>query len=210
MYIINSIILEINFNLDSHKTEILFPTTLHFLDYPLNDISLLTEEVYKIRKENPKSEIKSNVGGYHTPESSNLILNPKFFNLINFLKYFFLKKYNNYASVDAMWSIISEKYCYNGIHNHLVNSKPGNDNKHWSGVLYLKTPKNCGNITFHSYHNIAAGKDVTPYESLILLFPSSMYHSVRPNLSDKDRVVISFNITSITKNEYENRSNKSN
>ena len=110
-----------------------------------------------------------------------------------------------------MWSIISGKYCYNGVHSHLVDSQPGRDNRFWSGALYLKTPKNCGNITFHSYQNINAGRDVNPYESLVLLFPSSMYHSVRPNLSDKDRIVISFNITLIRKDERnENRSNKSN
>lgn len=210
LYITNTIILEINFNLDSHKTEILFPTTLHFLNYPSNDIPLLTEEIYKIRKNNPKTIVKSNVGGYHTPESTNLTQNPKFFNFLNFIKYFFLKKYDSYANVYDMWGIISGKYCYNGLHSHLLNSYVGDKNKHWSGVLYLKTPKNCGSITFHSHQNLNAGKDVMPYESLLLLFPSYVYHSVRPNLSDENRVVVSFNLNIISKDKYENRSNKSN
>ena len=40
----------------------------------------------------------------------------------------------------------------------------------------------------------AAITEITPNEGDLLIFPAYLYHSVGENLSEKDRVIISFNV----------------
>jgi uncharacterized protein (TIGR02466 family) len=84
-------------------------------------------------------------------------------------------------------------------------------NSLFSGVVYIKTSDNCGNLKFKSiYPDIFSNTvileysqfnmfnstswSVTPYDGLILLFPSSIPHQIEPNLSNDIRYSISFNI----------------
>ena len=81
-----------------------------------------------------------------------------------------------------------------------------------SGVYYVEVPKNSGNIVFHhpaedmmsvdwdsnkqikynSYNSITSW--FKPDSSHLYLFPAWLRHHVEPNLSNKDRISISFNI----------------
>ena len=76
-----------------------------------------------------------------------------------------------------------------------------------SGVLYVKTPKNCGKIKFYDPRpNIDTAPDMEYYEdmnnqyeitvnpNLLLLFPSWLQHDVGINESNEERISISFNI----------------
>ena len=102
-------------------------------------------------------------------------------------------------------------------------NKPGNFNiphshprSHLSGVLWIKTPKNCGNIVFESpeifnrYQELDSYSDesrfnsnnymtyyFTPKEGNVLIFSSNLQHEVKENKSDEDRISYSFNITLI-------------
>ena len=102
-------------------------------------------------------------------------------------------------------------------------NEPGNFNiphshprSHLSGVLWIKTPKNCGNIVFESpeifnryqeldsYSNksrLDSNNYMTyyfaPKEGNILIFSSNLQHEVMENKSDEDRISYSFNITLI-------------
>ena len=90
----------------------------------------------------------------------------------------------------------------------------------WSGVYYVQTPENSGDIEFidprtqnlaHQpvYSNerkrLPATVPVTvvrPYSGQMLIFPNWLYHSVQPNLSsengqDGDRIVIAFNLIQV-------------
>ena len=85
-------------------------------------------------------------------------------------------------------------------------------NSMYSGVIYIKTPPNCGDILFHAdsnrdtyttpamrpdivEHNIynSACWSIPAEEALILLFPSTVEHSVEPNRSLSDRYSVAFN-----------------
>lgn len=84
-------------------------------------------------------------------------------------------------------------------------------NSLFSGVLYIKTSENCGNITFRSklkdtfsetiglnyeeynIHN-STSWSFKPFDGLILLYPSYLAHDVSSNLSDDTRYCIAFNI----------------
>ncbi len=111
--------------------------------------------------------------------------------------------------IGTMWSIINGPGSVNKAHIH-----PGS---YWSGVYYVQTPKDSGDIefidprTFHVMDEPRFQKGVqrcrenwtkvrfTPRTGAMLLFPSWLYHGVDPNLtsisgSDGERVIVSFNL----------------
>ena len=82
-----------------------------------------------------------------------------------------------------------------------------------SGVLYLKAPKDCGNIRFYNpvtgrratdvfFENIKTTSneynyhyvEYTPIEGEMIMFESWLEHSVDMNLSTENRIAVSFNI----------------
>ena len=105
--------------------------------------------------------------------------------------------------LDNMWINISPKCAYNTIHVH--------PNCFMSGVLYLKTPKNCGRIWFvhpsevleydwkphywkeYNSHT-SAFINHQAIENRCYIFPSWLKHGVEPNKSEEDRISVSFNI----------------
>ena len=108
------------------------------------------------------------------------------------------------GSLDNLWVNINGYKDSNNVHNHpgcLV-----------SGVYYIKTHKDCGNITFYHPSHLLLPYDwrhvIGEYnsynsstwwypsiESILYLFPSWLEHSVNPNLSKKEkRISVSFNI----------------
>jgi uncharacterized protein (TIGR02466 family) len=105
--------------------------------------------------------------------------------------------------LDNMWINISPKGAYNTIHGH--------PNCFMSGVLYLKTPENCGKIWFvhpsevleydwkgHYWKEYNSHTSAFVYHKVIekrcYLFPSWLKHGVEENNSEEDRISISFNI----------------
>lgn len=115
--------------------------------------------------------------------------------------------------VTTMWSIINPPGSFNKAHIH--------GGSHWSGVYYVQTPEDSGDIEFtdpRTPHIMSELKfdpakkrkrdtwnsaRFTPKPGKLILFPSWLYHSVEPNLSsndgkDSDRVIISFNLRQIT------------
>ena len=101
------------------------------------------------------------------------------------------------------WININEYKDYNITHKH-----PG---ALISGVYYVKTPKDCGNIIFEhpsesfqsewrmtpsDYNNYNSGTWWLPSEeNNLYLFPSWLKHRVEPNLNkNENRISISFNL----------------
>ena len=169
----------------------------------------LSEFIYKLQKGDPDGTNKSNKGGWH---SKNFKLNDK--NSIQFKFALELQKYifqtfqalgwkteNQNIRVKEMWAIINKKDNFNVVHTH--------PNSFLSAAYYVKAPKNCGKFQVESL-NIAkrhlspevidknefnaqvAGLEVS--EGDLLIFPGYLPHKVAKNESDKDRIVISFNV----------------
>jgi uncharacterized protein (TIGR02466 family) len=155
-----------------------------------------------------KSNIKiSNEGGYHSNNISyDIIMNsyPTLNSLYNILSNYtksLLSK--DHIAIDNSWINISKKYNYNNLHMH--------PNSVISGVFYIDTPKNCGDIVFyrersfidynlsHHFSNINDYEikseiySLTPFTGQMILFPSNMYHMVKPNKSNKSRISLAFN-----------------
>ena len=169
----------------------------------------LSEFIYKLQKDDPDGTNKSNKGGWH---SKNFKLNDK--NSIQFKFALELQKYifqtfqalgwkteNQNIRVKEMWAIINKKDNFNVVHTH--------PNSFLSAAYYVKAPNNCGKFQVESL-NIAkrhlspevvdknefnaqvAGLEVS--EGDLLIFPGYLPHKVAKNESDKDRIVISFNV----------------
>ena len=102
------------------------------------------------------------------------------------------------------WIMFHEANHFSHSHFHL--------NSFLSGILYIKTPPNSGGIVFHSpsinssllpllnipfekYNEHNSSTWTIPLkEGKLLLFPSSLSHSVTSNLSLDTRICVSFNV----------------
>ena len=105
-------------------------------------------------------------------------------------------------NINNMWAIINTGGSANLRHQH--------GNSTISGAYYVRAPKNSGDIVFYDpwpapvytypksvNPNLlnAQVNGISPKEGALVLFPSYLDHSVNENLSNEERIVISFNIT---------------
>ena len=103
------------------------------------------------------------------------------------------------------WVNINGKGSWNACHSHFLQSKP----ILFSGVYYVKVPKNSGEIGFHDPRSMMASRTldeeylngiaapvqfVMPQAGHCYYFPSWLEHEVRENESEEDRVSIAFNV----------------
>jgi uncharacterized protein (TIGR02466 family) len=99
------------------------------------------------------------------------------------------------------WANINGKFAHNMVHNHPRSAL--------SGVYYVQVAEGCGNLFFRDprpgavvlaptvlEYNRWTSDKVTykPQAGRMLLFPSWLDHGVEPNLSDEERVCLSFNL----------------
>jgi uncharacterized protein (TIGR02466 family) len=182
--------------LPHHK---LFPTPIW--GYVLtNSHYQAIDYVNKIREiqQTEPSVKKSNFSGYQSRD--NLHEEPIFQELVKYeilpLAQDIMNTYSNVkVKMDQMWANINDKYSCNQSHIH---------SGLLSGVFYLQTPENCGQIVFcnpavRSNYHIIKEPDygVPPQRLACLFFPSWLEHYVEPNSSDESRISISFNIGEI-------------
>jgi uncharacterized protein (TIGR02466 family) len=172
------------------------------------DNTKIINYVKKIKKNN-KGVVISNIGGWQSP---NLDLHEKTFTDLNkkiietsieFIKNCEFKPGN--FSILNMWANINEYKDFNNLHLH--------QNSFISGVYYLQTPKDCGNLVFkhpcshleydwsssnfkhHNEYNSPLYNFI-PKKGDLILFPSWLEHYVEPNLNKKEqRISIAFNIS---------------
>ncbi|GLQ36162.1 hypothetical protein GCM10007939_24460 [Amylibacter marinus] len=178
---------------------------------------LILEAIYAERDRDTKGIQRSNfkaLGGWHS--HNNLHREKVYKPLVRLIDSCSrsLSAQNNFHAdyslkIGSMWSIINPPGSSNRAHIH-----PGCQ---WSGVYYVQTPKNSGNIDFTDPRTqnlmtpprYAANTkrrqecwskvNFTPKGGKLLIFPSWLYHSVAPNLATEkgpagDRVIISFNL----------------
>ena len=152
---------------------------------------------------------KTNVLGYQSNplDLRDPILQP-LINHIEFEAYRYARSFLTYdrpLKVESMWVNINHTNSYNKSHTH--------PQSYFSGVYYVSKPEDSGHITFTHPNTDLMGsywpfindqKEFTPLNSSewsmyskegdCLIFPSFYRHHVDPNLSEEDRISISFNI----------------
>ena len=175
------------------------------------DNNELAKYIYKLKQSSP-GVIISNYNGW---QSENIAGNNpshvsrEIFKLLNNvnqvvdpLKKEFDLKPDLQLSLANLWLNVNPKSGFNAPHVH---------EGILSGVYYVASKKNSGNIIFKnpavnlSYHCredfVYSHNEVnssswwfSPKPGLLLIFPSWLEHYVQPNLNDEDRISISFNI----------------
>ena len=157
-----------------------------------------------------KGRNKSNVNGWQSTDldTSQVLLKP----LIDHIE----EEANTYALnyfskpsfiINNMWVNINPTHSYNRTHTHPCSM--------FSGVNYIHTPKDCGNIYFQrpemeiqdhtqsnfSQYNLNGFNQMNSLEwwmpsvkHTCYIFPSFLRHYVEPNKSKEDRLSISFNL----------------
>lgn len=170
----------------------------------------LLKYIYELKENDSTGQRASNINGWHSPFFS--LKDPK-----RDLGYKFLLKlqpylqdvfktygwvYNpNKVKCSGMWAIINKKGNFNTEHIH--------PNSNLSAAYYVKAPKNCGDFKIYTPHSISRDKypnrekptelnRIVAHQKVeegdLLIFPSYLPHSVLPNESDEERIVISLNI----------------
>ncbi|WP_016949597.1 TIGR02466 family protein [Anabaena sp. PCC 7108] len=186
-----------------------FPTPIWLFsidEYPHLNKKLM--KLIQMEYANDKKGMKmSNVLGWHSLD--NLNKRDDFQDLMKIIKTNVLEVTNLLKwdlnqldiNIKTAWAIVNGKFAYNSVHEH--------PNSLLSGVYYIKSPQDCGGLLFHD-PRISAHRLLPPYleftpwtmpsvaykpvEGNMIIFPSWLMHSVEPNLSNEERVSISFNI----------------
>ncbi len=182
----------------------------------LDDYKKTNEEIYKyignLHDEDQKGIVKSNIKGWHSKDfDMNDSIVVDFINLISpkinqVLIDMNWDIKNQSIKISNMWAIINFGGASNSRHHH--------GNHDISAAYYVRAPQDCGEIVFydprpapvfshplsHKPNSLnAMVNSIKPVEGGLVLFPSYLDHSVNENLSNKERIVISFNINLIKK-----------
>ena len=193
-----------------NKPNLFFPTPVWTLQ--LDNYRSINEQMYKFIKITQSKDregiSKSNIKGWHSKDFNMQENEPK-----NFIKFILpaieqvitdmnWEKQKQSININNMWAIINTGGSANLRHQH--------GNSTISGAYYVRAPKNSGDIVFYDPRpapvytypkavnpNLlnAQVNGISPKEGALVLFPSYLDHSVNENLSNEERIVISFNIT---------------
>ena len=193
-----------------NKPNLFFPTPVWTLQ--LDNYQSINEQMYEFIKINQSKDqegiSKSNIKGWHSKDFNMQEIEPK-----NFIKFILpaieqvitdmnWEKQKQSVNINNMWAIINTGGSANLRHQH--------GNSTISGAYYVRAPKNSGDIVFYDPRpapvytypkavnpNLlnAQVNGMSPKEGALVLFPSYLDHSVNENLSNEERIVISFNIS---------------
>ena len=193
-----------------NKPNLFFPTPVWTLQ--LDNYNSINEQMYKFIKNTQSKDqqgiSKSNIKGWHSKDFNMQQNEPK-----DFIKFILpaieqvitdmnWEKQKQSININNMWAIINTGGSANLRHQH--------GNSTISGAYYVRAPKNSGDIVFYDPRpapvytypkavnpNLlnAQVNGISPKEGALVLFPSYLDHSVNENLSNEERIVISFNIT---------------
>ena len=174
----------------------------------------LKNYIYKQKEKNPEGNKKSNVNGWHSDDFDLKNENLKNFiseiskNLGTAMNDMSWDLDSQLVKITSMWAIINRKDAFNEKHHHGSSAL--------SAAYYLKAEKNAGDIVlfdprqanvFHhpfskEVNDINAQvQSITPRPGTLVLFPSYLEHKVNPNLSNEERIVISFNVSLLRKKD---------
>tara|TARA_B100000989_G_scaffold293035_1_gene269840 strand:+ start:5579 stop:6181 length:603 start_codon:yes stop_codon:yes gene_type:complete len=191
------------------KPNLLFPTPIWTIQF--ENYKIVNEEMYQFIKSQQSNDQKginkSNVKGWHSkdfelnddePQKFIKFISNSIEQVMTDMKW---EKNKQSVKINNMWAIINTGGSANLRHQH--------GNSTISGAYYVRAPKDSGDIVFYdprpapiySHPNVespnllnAQVNSITPKEGALVLFPSYLDHSVNENLSNEERIVISFNI----------------
>tara|TARA_R100000544_G_scaffold32102_1_gene18431 strand:+ start:72 stop:662 length:591 start_codon:yes stop_codon:yes gene_type:complete len=185
--------------------ELWFPTPIYIADIEHPTLNQQLEKDIIDWSNRDKGITRTNVKGWHSTTDMNL--KPEYQDLVNML-YESQKTVYQQEHLDSepflgnMWANINPPGTMNRAHQH--------PNSLWSGVYYIKAPKNSGHLKIDDPRAAASmcrprqkegEKDQrlwreTHYEpkaGRLIMFPAWLMHCVDPNESNDIRISVSFN-----------------
>ena len=185
--------------------DLLFPTPVYIADIKHSTLNQELERDIVVWSKQDKGIVRTNVQGWHS--TTNMHERPEFKKLVNMLydcqkTVYEQEYYESEPVLGNMWANINPPGGSNRAHQH--------PNSLWSGVYWIKTPKNCGQLKIDDPRSVACmtrprQKDTkkpdrlwreTHYEPIAgrcIMFPSWLMHCVDPNESNDIRISVSFN-----------------
>ena len=185
--------------------ELHFPTPIYIADIKHPTLNQELERDIIAWSKQDKGIVRTNVQGWHS--TTNMHELPKFKKLVDMLyecqrTVYQQEHYESEPFLGNMWANINPPGGMNRAHQH--------PNSLWSGVYYIKAPKNCGDLKIDDPRASAAmlrprqkeGKKASrlyrethyePIDGRCIMFPSWLMHCVDPNESNDIRISVSFN-----------------
>ena len=185
-----------------HK-ELWFPTQIYIKDFNIDNEQLAQHIVNWSKQDNGLQ--KTNVNGWHS--TADMHTKQEYKNLVEQLFHMQFEIYkeeclDSEPFLGNMWANINPPGGFNRPHIH--------PNSLWSGVYYIKTPKNCGHLKIEDPKTISLmtvprrtnkplpkhlWKEVhyEPIAGRCIMFPSWLNHTVDVNQSNDIRISVSFN-----------------
>jgi len=182
-----------------------FPTPIYIADIEHPTLNQELERDIVAWSKQDKGITRTNVQGWHSP--TNMAQLPQFKKLVDMLfacqKTIYEQEHLDLEPVlGNMWANINPPGGMNRAHQH--------PNSLWSGVYYIKAPKNSGNLKIDDPRSVACMSRPkqkegqvperlfreTHYEPVAgrcIMFPSWLMHCVDPNESNDIRISVSFN-----------------
>ena len=185
--------------------ELYFSTPIYIADIAHPTLNQELERDIIAWSNKDKGVVRTNVKAWHSETNMNEL--PQFKKLVDML-YACLRTIYDQEHLDSepvlgnMWANINPPGGMNRAHQH--------PNSLWSGVYYIKAPKNCGHLKIDDPRASAAmyrprrkkGKlperlwrehHYEPKDGRVIMFPSWLMHCVDPNESKDIRISVSFN-----------------
>ena len=169
----------------------IFPYRIHKLKVPNYETlnKKLTSEIQEIKGNDKNGILRSNKGGWHSKDYFTYQDSDRTFkDLTKIISDYYSEiifQNKKYILLSHLWANINTKGNFNSPHNH--------PNSHYSGVYYVKVPKNSGNLYFVDMPFDIDLKEIIPEEGSLYMWQSHLLHRVGENLTDDDRMSISFN-----------------
>jgi uncharacterized protein (TIGR02466 family) len=185
--------------------ELHFPTPIYIADIKHPTLNQELERDIVAWSKQDKGIVRTNVQGWHS--TTNMAELPQFKKLVDMLyacqkTIYEQEHYESTPVLGNMWANINPPGGMNRAHQH--------PNSLWSGVYYIKAPKNSGHLKIDDPRSSAAmcrpnlkkGEKPsrlfreTHYEPIAgrcIMFPSWLIHCVDPNQSNDIRISVSFN-----------------
>ena len=190
----------------NYTVRLLFPSVMHEYSFEEFNQEELIKFCYEQKEIDPVGQVNSNRGGWHS----------KYFDIIeeNIISKTLRTGLGKslFTSIDlklgvtvSYWIMINKPNTYNTSHTH--------PDSHFSGVMWIKTPKNSGNLVFNNPAEFSGYTELnsyieevrdntsasgtyryTPEHAKIISFPAALRHEVKVNESDEDRIAVSYNI----------------
>ena len=182
------------------------PLYTNHLEYNRDKILKFIKSI-EYKEEFRREELNDNLGfltvDKHILDNENFLDLKK--NILNEIENFLHRSLiiNKPYQIYQSWITKTPPNCKSNYHTHTSV---------FSGVFYLDTPKNSGEIMFkdfytkhifdedeflHGNYLNAQNWHIEPKNGLLIMFPSHVHHKISTNLSNEDRYSLAFDITKL-------------